>query len=498
MLRFHRILFSIGLLFLTPEQTWKRSTPEEQGIDSRALIEVLKKVSEESLDIHSLIIIRNHRVTLECYLHPYDASVLHNVKSVSKSIMSALTGIALKEGIIQDIDQTVNEFFPQYFAKNGDPEKEKINLRHLLTMTAGLDLDENGPIEERIYESGDWIRATLERPVKDPPGTRFNYSTPLSHIMSGILSETSGRTLLELARQYLFDPMEAGEAMWTKGPGGYCFGGAELFMTPSAMARFGILYLNNGIWGGKELVPSKWVSLSTQNRLPITEEKRRYGYWWWTSDTGNYGAQGWGGQIISVKPSLGMVTVTTAANMEDALSVFRLLRPIQPAPGSLPENRTALAEMNRIVRDLANPPAEPVSILPETAKKISGNRYELETPHRGLKRLGFEFNGNKQCIAHFLTELGEVQAEVGLDGLYRITDTGRFGRMPAENHLALRGKWLDQETFRLHFHFLGEPWRDEMDIRFHEGGIEIDAIVHPTEYKYSCRGVLMGRGEREN
>lgn len=161
--------------------------------------EAVRRIRDESLDIRSLVLVRNDHIILELYVHPYDRDTVHNVKSVSKSVISALVGIALREGILENLDQTVVEFFPQYITDGMDERKKQITLRHLLTMTAGLDLDENGPKMARVFASDDWIRTAFEAPMATDPGTRFVYSTPLTHTMSGILTESSGMSLLELA-----------------------------------------------------------------------------------------------------------------------------------------------------------------------------------------------------------------------------------------------------------------------------------------------------------
>jgi CubicO group peptidase (beta-lactamase class C family) len=122
-------------------------------------------------------------------------------------------------------------------------------------MTAGLDLDENGPKMAKVFASDDWIRAAFEAPMSDDPGARFVYSTPLTHTMSGILTDTSGMSLLELADEHLFGPLGIDKLQWEQGPKGYYFGGAELFLRPIDMAKFGLLYLNDGKWQGEQIVP---------------------------------------------------------------------------------------------------------------------------------------------------------------------------------------------------------------------------------------------------
>lgn len=198
---------------------WKTSTPEAQGVDSRDLTRALERVARQDIDLHGLIVYRNGHVILEVYPPPYDAQTVHNVKSVSKSLLSALVGIAIDKDIVAGIDQRVSEFFPEYFKTDKHSGKQDILLRHLLTMTSGLDLDENGPRMKAVFSSDDWIGATLQRPMVAVPGQRFEYSTALTHLMSGLLSRASGSSLLALCQRYLCGPLGFEKVQWhTSGP----------------------------------------------------------------------------------------------------------------------------------------------------------------------------------------------------------------------------------------------------------------------------------------
>lgn len=153
---------------------WETSTPEKQGIDSDILADMLLRMQSERLAVRSVLIIRNDTLVLECYTHPYDRDVVHDVKSVSKSIISALVGVALREGIVASLDQPVCNSFPEYLPENSDPRKRRITLQHLLTMSSGLDLDENGPAMQAILSRDDWIAATFARPMVAPRPSKRN------------------------------------------------------------------------------------------------------------------------------------------------------------------------------------------------------------------------------------------------------------------------------------------------------------------------------------
>ncbi|HEX3046659.1 MAG TPA: serine hydrolase, partial [Bacillota bacterium] len=261
-----------------PDESWRTSTPEEQGIDSSKLVEALRDIESNNLEIRSLLIIRHGYLVTECYRHPYTRDTAVNVKSVCKSIISALTGIALREKYLQNLDQKVLDFFPEYKLKGKSLNKDQITLRHLLTMTAGLETPEDKLSQWR--QSKDWVKFVLDQPEKAKPGEIFEYSTGLTHVMSALITKTSGMSTLEFGRKYLFDPLGIKVHKWTQDSAGVYIGGGELFLTPTDMAKFGYLYLHNGRWNGAQIVPEAWVKESTMNQQ---QSGTYYGYWWWIS-----------------------------------------------------------------------------------------------------------------------------------------------------------------------------------------------------------------------
>jgi len=468
----------------------ERSTPEAQGIDTRGLIRAIRCVNDESIDLHSLVMIRNDHVVFEAYLPPYDKETLHNVKSVTKSIMSALVGISLEEGILDSLDQTVFEYFPEYITDGMDPRKRSITLRHLLTMTTGLDLDENGPIMNGIFDSNDWIEATFARPMSEDPGRRFLYSTALSHTMSGILSRASEQSLLELCNRYLFEPLGINSIQWMQGPDGYYYGGAQLFMTPRDMVKFGLLFLNQGRWGDKQVVPAEWVRESTRDHMAGIEADEGYGYLWWPFGDASdpqvrgygYMAAGWGGQRIHVLPRLNMVVATTFADPGGFQKMFDGFISTSVNDSPLPSNPEARQALDTLVRDLEHPTPKPVPDLPPFAKEISGQTYLLEGANwpSPFKDIAFDFTRPDRSTMTIGTKEGTYRLAVGLDGLYRMTPTDRFGGMPRDNRIAVRGRWTDDQSIAMNCMNVGDPNHAHLNVSFSEDQISISADLKPS------------------
>jgi len=470
----------------------KNSTPEEQGINSEFLADMLEKIKEEDLKIRSIIIIRNGRLVLESYVHPYNENVMHDVKSVSKSIISSIVGIALKEKIIESLNQKVIEFLPKYFPAEPDPLKKEISLTHLLTMSSGLDLDENGQIMNEIMSKEDWIKAVFERPMLSAPGKHFTYSTLLTHTISLILTNSSGRGLMELGNKYLFEPLGIKHVNWEKGPQGYYFGGDKLWLTSRAMAKFGYLYLNEGKWENNQIIPKEWVeeSIKTHFNEFTDSSYSGYGYWWWLREGESYHARGFGGQIISIYPSKEMVVVFTGADnyMWQELTNDYII-PATNKSGPLPTNPAAEKRIKKITQELKYPESKTPLPIPETAQKIFGKKYILQKNDLDFSEFTLWFNEPNLC--RLLIKYGEATLDlaVGLDNVYRLTEKVKWGIKSDNNTLALKGRWVNEGKFFIDFQEVGEPFYFDVELDFDEENVKASFTWQPFRWKFLLEGV---------
>ncbi|MEQ1878118.1 MAG: serine hydrolase [Bdellovibrionia bacterium] len=232
--------------------------------------------------------------------------------------MSALFGIAWGEQLLPNMLAPISQFLPaSYFANDPDGRKGKITLFNLLTMTAGFKWDE-GDIKTKMpyYMADDGIKWLLDQPLSDTPGTKFNYTSPLTELGTKILADKAGMDIADYADQKLFKPLGIKAVRWDSVPSGYKSGGGGLFLTPRDMARFGYLYLNHGKVDGKQIVPQAWVDGLTKAIYPVGYVPNRYyGAWWWVQKFGGYDAYfalGWGGQYIVNVPALNLIVVGTS------------------------------------------------------------------------------------------------------------------------------------------------------------------------------------------
>ena len=304
-----------------PSSGWRSCAPDEVGMDPKKLKELNEEVRlllEMNIDIHSILIVKDGYIVAEQYYSDeYGPDDLHRVYSCTKSLTSALLGIASGKGLLGGLDQLMVDFFPEYEIANMSDEKAAINIEHLLTMSAGLEWYElEYPYGDARNTFRDWsdsgggVKYVLDRPMIAAPGEDYSYSTGTSHILSGILQKISGVRADSFALENLFTPLGIEEYYWPIDQQGIAFGGSGVRLRPRDMARFGYLYLNNGNWDGTQIVPESWVQASQEKHM---ERKyipdSYYGYQFWVSDYDTYSAVGFGGQWITIVPQDNLVVV---------------------------------------------------------------------------------------------------------------------------------------------------------------------------------------------
>jgi len=293
--------------------------------------------------LRSLLVSHRGELVLERYYGGARAAQNANIKSASKSVISALVGIALSRGLIKGLDQPIVDFFPE-LAKDPDPRKRTITIEDLLTMRSGLE-STSGRDYGAWVQSANWVRYALNRRLIDPPGTRVEYSTGTSHLLSAVITRATKVSTWQFAQDSLAKPLGFSLPRWIQDPQGVFFGGNEMSMTPRQMVRFGELYLNDGLVGSTQVLPQDWIA---KTRVPRGRSRwgsdREYGYGFWIRDLAGhdaYYAWGYGGQFIFIVPELQLVVVTTSrvdvsAERRDHLGAIYDLVEQQVIPAVLP------------------------------------------------------------------------------------------------------------------------------------------------------------------
>jgi CubicO group peptidase (beta-lactamase class C family) len=274
-----------------------------------------QRAAAELPKLHSLLVSRRGELQLEYYRKGFSATRLANVKSVSKSVISTLVGVALDRGLIKRLDEPVATYFPR-LKRDPDPRKAAITIADLVGMRSGLE-STSGANYGRWVRSRNWVDDALARPLVSAPGTAMEYSTGSSHVLSAILTRVSGMSTWAFAQASLGKPLGTTLAQWPRDPQGIYFGGNEMLMTPRQMTALGEIYRNDGRAGRQQVIPASWVTEScTPRTVSRWDPGREYGYGWWIDDIGGHTAcyaWGFGGQFIFVFKALDLVVVTTSS-----------------------------------------------------------------------------------------------------------------------------------------------------------------------------------------
>jgi len=314
-----------------PTHEWSRTTPEEQGMNSVYLESMVEYFTTNGIQIDSLLVIKNGWIVFEEYPSTFGPDDTHHLFSCTKSITSALMGIALRLGYLESINTSVLDYFPERDFTNPSERKDKITIKNLLEMTSGLDWNEeqHGNIVNdynKMVHSEDWIKYVLDKPMAAEPGSVFLYNSGASHILSAIIQELTHNTTLDFAVANLFQYLGITEFEWNQDPQGVYSGASGLKMKPLDMAKIGYLYIRDGLWDGLQLVSQDWVAMTTTSQVHV-DETLDYSYQWWVlSELGAYYALGWGYQSITVVPEYNLVVVVTAATIDPSVQVEYILR----------------------------------------------------------------------------------------------------------------------------------------------------------------------------
>lgn len=306
-----------------PTTEWQAVDPATLGMDSEKLSELEPMIKSEYSNINGIVVVRNRYIAYERYYNGYGPDDTHHVASVTKSIISALIGIAIDEGYIQNLDKKVLDFFPEYVPDASDRQKREITIRHLLTMTAPYPFEDwHEPLDKMCMQS-DWVKYTLDILGRKGSIGAFKYSTAGAHLLSAIITRSTGKSAREFANERLFKPTGMKEIPdvemksfdfedlfgknvkgWVTDPHRNSTGGWGLTLTPRDMARFGVLYLNHGIWGNNQIIHKGWMKES------IAMNSNKYGYLWWLREEDGvfaYLALGDGGNAICCFPEKDLV-----------------------------------------------------------------------------------------------------------------------------------------------------------------------------------------------
>jgi CubicO group peptidase (beta-lactamase class C family) len=336
---------------------WETTSLHSVGLNENSLLQMLEHLNANpDHKVHSIVIIQNNKLVFEEYFEGrkfnlarytgatgFDRNDTHNLCSATKSFVSALIGIAIDKGYLQSVEQKVSEFFPEHSDLfQNSPQKQSISLKHLLTMSSGIEWDdETYPYSDprndiyQLFSSSDPIRYILSKDIVEEPGTFYAYRNCNTNLLGEIIRRATGQRLDIFSKNYLFNNLGIDAYEWQMLPNNVVFCSGDLRLRPRDMAKFGQIFLNKGTWKQQQIISENWVQESTVARfvMPNNWWEDGYGYQWWTKTFfvnnklyNTFFAAGWGGQYIFVFPAKEMIVVFTGGNYFDSVPVGELLQ----------------------------------------------------------------------------------------------------------------------------------------------------------------------------
>ncbi|WP_188196528.1 serine hydrolase domain-containing protein [Nonomuraea sp. SYSU D8015] len=371
-----------------------RSTPAASGVSSRSIAALLDRLEAQSVELHSIMVVRHGHVVAEGWWAPYSAERPHLLYSLTKSFTSIAVGLAIADRRLS-MDDRVVDVLPDHVPADISEQGRRLTVHHLLSMTAGHSTDSLA--EAWQLEPDDLVKGFLRVPFSEPEGTRHTYDNATTFLLARMVERVTGRSLPELLDDRLFKPMGVDHAEWDRVASGAAFGFHGLHLTTEAVAAFGELLLRGGVWGDRQLVPREWVELATKRHIETRQLEDNsanpdflcgYGYQFWMSRHGYHGHGSFGQQCVVV-PSHDLVVAVTGGNTQaqamldaiwecllpgldgagsardDEILADRLRRlSLAPVPGSAAPSRSGAARIDASAEDSALPDGTTVAVEP--------------------------------------------------------------------------------------------------------------------------------------
>ena len=403
---------------------------------------------------------------------------------VTKSIVSTLTAIELQDGILDSVDHPGIDFFSDKHIVNIDDNKKAMTIQNLLDITSGLAWQEHAytPDETimRMYASPDRTEFVLSQPMSSAPGTKFYYNSGNPYVLSALITEKTRQSAFDFAKKELFEPLGIKSARWGRVDAqGVSDGEAGLFLSPHDMARIGYLYLHNGAWDGKQIIPSSWVDRAKAGSVSATFGFHYSNLWWSLPDKGAYMALGRHSQLILVVPKLDIAAVMTGNLRDDEFyptsglvdDISRSVISDRP----LPSDAIAKSLLAASIRQAATEKPSSVGGTPELAKVISGKSYQFGGNKLRVRTFSLNFFGSDSSweitTGNPNRPTERFSGLMGLDGVFR-----KEIRAPADYRRinAARGRWLSEHTFELERRILGHGETQTWTLYFDHNNVTVE------------------------
>jgi CubicO group peptidase (beta-lactamase class C family) len=466
----------------------QRCVPETQGVSSNAILEFVQEAERSIHNLHSLMLLRHGKVIAEGWWYPWRRETPHMLFSLTKSFTSTAVGLAVVEGRL-GVDDPVLTYFTDEAPRKPSANLKAMKIKHLLSMSTGHDLDTT----ERMIHSRNPGKAFLSLPVEHTPGTHFVYNSGASQMLATILQKLTNQTLLEYLTPRLFNPLGIKEVAWESHPDGTNFGGWGLSLKTEDIARFGQLYLQQGIWNNQHILSEEWVAAASMKQVangddPTSDWCQGYGYHFWRCRYNIYRGDGAFGQFCIIMPDQQAVLAITAGipTMQAVLNLVweKLLPGFEEEPIST--NREDQQALTQVLRKLAISPTQG-AINSLIAKMVNGKTYSFEPNYETLHSISIEFGRDFGTLTYRLLGGGERRGTHKLEFGYSCwREDQAVLASPSMRRVAASGTWTAEDTFSLTICQYETPFIGTLDFIFSERRVlhkfTVNVSFGPTEY----------------
>ena len=492
-MKIFRSFFAVIFLFLILISCTKepgttslpRSTPEAEGVSSKAILTFLDSARASKHEFHSFMFLRHGKVIAEGWWNPYSPELKHTLNSASKSFTSTAIGFAISEKKLS-LDDKVASFFPEYLPDTITVFLSNLRIRDLLSMSTGQRR------EPQLTGDDIWVKSFLAMPFFSQPGTIYRYNSSATYMLSAIITKVTGQKVIDYLTPRLFEPLGIEGMDWETDAYGINTGGWGLRLKTEDLAKFGQFYLQKGKWNGKQLLPKSWVEEATSLKLyqnpDMTQSKRDsshdglqgYCYQFWRARNNSYQANGASGQFVLVMPDKDAVVIFTADSPDmwgELDMVWKYLYPgIQD--DELPGDEKSSTELKQRLTSLALP-------IPEKSNNdsltsiISGKTFTFEQNDIHIQSISLEFKDD-MCLLNLKTDTASFDFSFA-SGRWQPGETTKHGPSifaQAKNNqnglpqfkLAQAYTWLDDKTLELTLRYIENVQSERIRIRFDEIG----------------------------
>ena len=468
-----------------------RSTPEQQGISSGAIIKLIDEIEKSGIHFHSIMIVINGYVVAEGWWYPYAKGLKHQLYSLSKSFTATGVGLAVKEGKLT-VEDDVISFFPEQLPATQSDYLKQLKVKHLLTMSVGHAEDTTGQLREAA--DGNWVKKFLSLPIANKPGAVFLYNTGATFMLSAIVQKVSGEKLIDYLKPRLFDPLQIVAIDWLENPQGINTGGYGLRVKTEDIAKLGQLYLQKGKWNDEQILTEEWVHQATTKKIdskgsnpndpPVTDWNQGYGYQFWMSQSGGFRADGAFGQFSLVSPDHKSVVAITEESFDTQKSMKLIWDNLYPhiKTEKIAENEENQEQLNQLLHNLKlTVPA--LNTSSAVQKTITGKTFELHNNDLGAQAITFSFNDNT-CVLDLAQNKGAISITCGMNSWItgnneKKTADSLFpvpGRIDFPSKIAASTTWNSDNQLLVTWRFIETVHGDQITCTFNGDGITISFL----------------------